>query len=630
LPPGFALYVVEGEMTSGMKTILALTLAAAPCFAQAADKPKAGSSDQQEKCKAPGKDTVCFDARTTGSLGQMHVRKSKTLVITHLNRIKNDYTLQRGITVQTAQADLLSGLSFVPTAPANPPATPQAQGGATTPPAQKDLIPLTSPPPPPPPQPGAPVRRMAGTPPPPVYSPQDAQKYLDLYSAAAADKILLKLGSAGFSAADLKAMQTAMASAASAIVANMNKTDVAAAMPNPDKVKPYLDEISDAENVAYQTSTPFVQHQQFAALTEKLDSRSGDLTKLQQDLFLLKNKVAQADRDLAAELASVQAFAVASDSLDPGTMMNQLGVHIAELDRVTKSSTWPFDDRAACNVEMLQVKQAFGVLASMPGYNDWKGTDAVKDRLTAFSSTLDADVTYINSLNPDNSDRVTAIGKAKGVLAHFQWVNSLDGKPDLIEMEEVFACNDDTQKADYTLIVNDLTDSKTAATVPVVTFTCYAPLSLSGGIGFNSLAERTYQLVTPAGATPAGGTAPPSTIQYDKNSNFQIAPLLLLNVRLCNLQDWGALHASFGAGVSIPASGSGTTSGTGSQATYLGGLSVSLRDKVYFTLGPFFGRTNTLASGYSIGSSLPSGVTTIPLQTKFSAGFGVAVTYKLK
>jgi hypothetical protein len=82
--------------------------------------------------------------------------------------------------------------------------------------------------------------------------------------------------------------------------------------------------------------------------------------------------------------------------------------------------------------------------------------------------------------------------------------------------------------------------------------------------------------------------------------------------------------------VTIPASGSGTTSGTGSQPTYLGGISVSLRDKLYFTLGPFFGRTNTLANGYSIGSSLPSGVTTIPLQTKYSAGIGVAVTFKLK
>ena len=99
-------------MKSSIKTILALALALAPCFAQAVDK-----------CNPPGKDVVCFDARTTGSLGQMHVRKSKTLVIRHLNRIKNDYTLQRGITVLGSQSDLLSGLSFIPTAPGNPPAT---------------------------------------------------------------------------------------------------------------------------------------------------------------------------------------------------------------------------------------------------------------------------------------------------------------------------------------------------------------------------------------------------------------------------------------------------------------------------------------------------------------------------
>jgi len=41
-----------------------------------------------------GKDVVNFHARTTGSLGQIYVCKSKKLVVTHLNRIKNDYQLR--------------------------------------------------------------------------------------------------------------------------------------------------------------------------------------------------------------------------------------------------------------------------------------------------------------------------------------------------------------------------------------------------------------------------------------------------------------------------------------------------------------------------------------------------------
>src|SRR5450631_2264776 len=93
------------------KTILALALAAAPGWAE----------------------DVTFDARTTGSLGQMHVRKSKRLAITHLNRIKNDYQLQRGITVLGPQSDLLSGLIFIPTAPSSAPAAPAAPAGGGTP-----------------------------------------------------------------------------------------------------------------------------------------------------------------------------------------------------------------------------------------------------------------------------------------------------------------------------------------------------------------------------------------------------------------------------------------------------------------------------------------------------------------
>src|ERR1039457_6211491 len=102
------------------KTILAMALAAAPGWAE----------------------DVTFDARTTGSLGQMHVRKSKRLAITHLNRIKNDYQLQRGITVLGPQSDLLSGLIFIPTAPSSAPAAPAGGGtpGATVKPPTGDQL----------------------------------------------------------------------------------------------------------------------------------------------------------------------------------------------------------------------------------------------------------------------------------------------------------------------------------------------------------------------------------------------------------------------------------------------------------------------------------------------------------
>src|ERR1019366_4968185 len=612
-------------MKSSIKTILALALALAPCFAQAVDK-----------CNPPGKDVVCFDARTTGSLGQMHVRKSKTLVIRHLNRIKNDYTLQRGITVLGSQSDLLSGLSFIPTAPGNPPAT-TPQGGthnpapptpeevkaAATPNVPQIKLSLRAPA-------AAEIQRVTQ---PPKYTSADAQRFLNQVATEASNNILLTLVSRGFSAAELQSIKAAMKDAATAVITNLDLAQVANALQT-DTQQSYVDQVKAAEAAAYQISAAYIQHVQFANLAQGLDGLSVPLTQLQQDLFVLKDAVAAVDRDLAGALASAQSFAVDSDALDPTAeaVMGQVNGQITHLATVTNSATnWPFDVRKKCNDEMLRLKQDFAALASLPGYNDWKGTDGVKDRLSAFSSALDADATYINGLNPDNSDRVTALGKARKVLAHFQLVYSLKGQTALTEIEEVFACRDDTQKGDYTLVVSDMPDSKTAS-VPVVTFTCYAPLSLSGGIGFNSLAERTFQLVTPPGTstTTTGTTTPASTIQYDKNSSFQVAPLLLLHVRICNLQDWGALHASFGAGVSIPASGSGTTSGTGAQPAYLGGLSVSLRDRVYFTAGPFFGRTNTLAHGYSIGSSLPSGVTTIPLQTKFSAGFGVAVTFKLK
>src|SRR5450755_2989111 len=592
------------------KTILAMALAAAPGWAE----------------------DVTFDARTTGSLGQMHVRKSKRLAITHLNRIKNDYQLQRGITVLGPQSDLLSGLIFIPTAPSSAPAAP-AGGAANIKPAdgptvknaalnanakgiKSGVLQLEAY--------GAVAARRVGpggraAAQKPAYSEAVAKEYLNLFAEEAADKIIVVLAPSGYSAAELQTIRTAILAAASARIGKMDMSMVATAMSdsNDDAEKQYLDGITSAETAAYLGSAPYIDHNQFfPPLNNRLGELSARLTKLQQQISRLGELVAKTDRDLAAALASAQSFAVASDSLDPATTKGPLGDQVGELKRVTATDIWPSNERTAANNETLLLKQEFAGLATMQGYDDWKGSGGTKDLLSAVSTTLDADVTYINGLKPDGTDRVAALAKATSILARFQSVSSLIGQGALTQMEETFTCNDYTQKVDYTLIVHDWTGGKTSVSVAVVTFTCYAPLSLSGGIGFNTLRERTYQLVTPAGtATPTSGTTtPPSMIQYDKNSAFQIAPLLLLNVRLCNLQDWGALHASFGAGVSIPASGSGTTSGTGSQATYLGGLSISLRDRLYFTAGPFFGRTNTLANGYSIGSSLPSGVTTIPLQ----------------
>jgi hypothetical protein len=162
----------------------------------------------------------------------MHVRRRKKLVVTHLNRIKNDYQLQRGITVQTAQTDLLSGLSFIPTAPGNPPSatsatTPQAGAGAPTPPdqdkaqnaaAKSDAKSLKAPLGTRPVASGAPRARAlrATAPPAPVYSADDATQFLNRYAETAADNIGVSLASGGFSAADLKTIRSAMTDAASA------------------------------------------------------------------------------------------------------------------------------------------------------------------------------------------------------------------------------------------------------------------------------------------------------------------------------------------------------------------------------------------------------------------------------
>ena len=263
-----------------------------------------------------------------------------------------------------------------------------------------------------------------------------------------------------------------MTDAAGAIVGNMNLADVAMAMQN-DKEESYLDEITNAEATAYVTSGPYIQHLNFASLTRILDTLSGRFTRLQQHLYDLKDAVAKTDQDMAATLRSAQAFAMSSD--DPNTVMDQLSEQIKRLAIVTSSvSNWPFQMRRACTDEVLTLQTDFEALAGLPGYSGWKNSDG-KDRVIAFSAALNADLAYINGLNPDNSDRITAVAKAQNVLAHFEAIYTLRDKPELTQIEEVFACKDHNRKADYTLIVNDLTANGKSANVSVVTLICIVP-----------------------------------------------------------------------------------------------------------------------------------------------------------
>jgi hypothetical protein len=109
----------------------------------------------------------------------------------------------------------------------------------------------------------------------------------------------------------------------------------------------------------------------------------GAATTLQQDLFDLKDKVAAADY-LANALASAQSFAVASDSLDPTSRLEQLKDQIDEGHLQPRQLAIQREGNN-CTSETLQLKQDIAGLANLPGYDDWKASAGVKDRLSAFS-----------------------------------------------------------------------------------------------------------------------------------------------------------------------------------------------------------------------------------------------------
>ncbi len=161
-------------------------------------------------------------------------------------------------------------------------------------------------------------------------------------------------------------------------------------------------------------------------------------------------------------------------------------------------------------------------------------------------------------------------------------------------------------------------------TVLTVVVECTTPFSLSAGVVFSTVPDNQYAVAAvpvgpPTGITPAA-TAP--TIVQTSNSTFHPLPLAMVNARLYEWSDWGAVYASFGI-----AANTRNQSAGGSTAEYVLGPSVGLFRYFLFTPGVYFGSKATVGNGYAVGSVVPTSVTTVPVMTNYKLSFGFAITF---
>jgi hypothetical protein len=158
----------------------------------------------------------------------------------------------------------------------------------------------------------------------------------------------------------------------------------------------------------------------------------------------------------------------------------------------------------------------------------------------------------------------------------------------------------------------------------IVTVECTTPFTVSGGFGFSSVDEREFVFVS--SKPSAGGTAPVNTFGFKNRSSFRTIPLMLIHTRLKEWNDTFALHASAGAGVDIKTG----QPANGTDIEFIVGPSLSFKRSFFVTTGVHVGRVSTLAGGFSIGDTVPSGLSAPPIEKTWKPGFIVAFTYKIK
>jgi hypothetical protein len=162
-------------------------------------------------------------------------------------------------------------------------------------------------------------------------------------------------------------------------------------------------------------------------------------------------------------------------------------------------------------------------------------------------------------------------------------------------------------------------DPKNSETVLSVSVVCSSPLSISAGVGFDTIGEKTFGVQ--AVANPA---APPPTINtfvITSQSSFHPVPIGMAHARLCEFGNTVSLHFSLGVAAGIKSQDAG-----GSSAEFLVGPSVAFYRSVFLTPGLYIGQTASL-SGFKVGDPVPSTITSPPLKTSYTTGFGFSITF---
>jgi len=152
--------------------------------------------------------------------------------------------------------------------------------------------------------------------------------------------------------------------------------------------------------------------------------------------------------------------------------------------------------------------------------------------------------------------------------------------------------------------------------------------ALSGGIATSTLEKTEYQRVQGFATNRQGqvtGTQITSIVGVKEDSSTRITPILILHGRLYRPSVeslFSGLHWSLGI--------TGKNDNKGTDIEYLIGPSASfLNDKLFFTVGAYAGKRQTLDGNLFPGAEVPKDLAEIPVHKNYHWKLGFGLTYRL-
>jgi hypothetical protein len=156
----------------------------------------------------------------------------------------------------------------------------------------------------------------------------------------------------------------------------------------------------------------------------------------------------------------------------------------------------------------------------------------------------------------------------------------------------------------------------------LVTVECTTPIVIAAGVVFSTIPAREFGIQPISTTTNANGTTTPVNIFVaTADSSFHPLPAAAVHVRLMEKKNISLLGT-----IAIAANIKGQNSG-GSNAEYLLGPTLGVARYAFLTFGLYIGQETKLGGNFKVGDTVPSNITTAPIQQSYRPGFGMAITF---